>query len=111
MLPSRTTRTAPTAKLAKILVGSRGPGKGRNPSDDVVGGGLEIALMVPVFLGLGYLLDRWLGTAPIFMIVMVVLGVIGVFCRLRYAYDERMAEHEAERLAKRAGTPRVGAKK
>ena len=91
MLPSRTTRTAPTAKLAKILVGSRGPGQGRNPSDDVVGGGLEIALMVPVFLGLGYLLDRWLGTAPIFMIVMVVLGVIGVFCRLRYAYDERMA--------------------
>ena len=33
------------------------------------------------------------------MIVMVVLGAIGVFCRLRYGYDERMAEHEAEQPA------------
>lgn len=105
MQPSRTTRHAPTNKIAKMVIGSTRPGTDRKGSDDVLGGGMEIALMVPIFLGLGYLLDRWLGTAPIFMIVMVVLGLIGVFCRLRYSYETRMAEHEAERLAKRSARP------
>jgi F0F1-type ATP synthase assembly protein I len=76
----------------------------------VLSGGMEIALMVPIFLVLGWLLDRWLGTAPIFMIVMVVLGLVGVFCRLRYSYDQRMAEHEAERLAKRQAERREGSR-
>jgi hypothetical protein len=107
--PSETTRTAPAAKFARLVAGPARSGArkgGRGPSDDVLGGGMEIALMVPVFLGLGWVLDRWLGTGPIFMIVMVVLGLIGVFCRLRYSYEEKMREHEAERQAARRGTTR-----
>jgi ATP synthase protein I len=77
------------------------------------GGGLEIALMVPIFLGLGYLLDRIFGTMPVFMIVMVVLGAIGVFMRLRYGYDQKMREHEAARMAARnahrSNSPQGGA--
>lgn len=109
MQPSRTTRTrtAPAAKIARLVAGSAGARKGgRGPSDDVLGGGMEIALMVPVFLGLGWLLDRWLDTTPIFMIVMVVLGLIGVFCRLRYSYEEKMKEHEQARLDQRAAERR-----
>jgi hypothetical protein len=106
--PSDTTRPAPTARLARLVAGSAraGAGKGRGPSDDVLGGGMEIALMVPIFLVLGWLLDRWLGTTPIFMIVMVVLGLIGVFCRLRYSYEAKMREHEAARRAQRAAERR-----
>jgi hypothetical protein len=107
--PSDTTRSAPTAKLARLVAGSAGTGArkgGRSPSDDAIGGGMEIALMVPIFLVLGWLLDRWLGTTPIFMIVMVVLGLIGVFCRLRYSYEAKMREHEEARLAQRAAERR-----
>ena len=103
MQPSRTTRPAPLAKLNRLIVGSTAT-KGRGPSDNMSGGGgLEIALMIPIFLGLGWVIDRLLGTAPIFMIVMVVLGAIGVFCRLRYSYDVKMHEQEAERRARRSG--------
>lgn len=104
MQPSRTTRHAPAARFTRLVAGSARAGArkgGRNPSDDALGGGVEIALMVPVFLGLGWLLDRWLDTTPVFMIVMVVLGLIGVFCRLRYSYEEKMREHERERQARR----------
>src|SRR3954453_1512925 len=36
--------------------------------DDNVGRGIEFVVGVVVFFGLGYLVDRWLGTKPIFMI-------------------------------------------
>jgi len=106
--PSDTTRPAPAAKIARFLAGPARSGarKGRGPSDDALGGGVEIALMVPIFLLLGWLVDRWLDTAPIFMIVMVVLGLIGVFCRLRYSYEAKMQEHEEARLAQRAAERR-----
>jgi hypothetical protein len=106
--PSDTTRSAPATRFARLLAGpaSTGARKGRGPSDDALGGGMEIALMVPIFLVLGWLLDRWLGTTPIFMIVMVVLGLIGVFCRLRYSYEAKMREHEEARLAQRAAERR-----
>jgi len=105
--PSRTrSRTSPLAKLNRLVVGSSAT-KGRSTDNVAGGGGLEIALMVPIFLGLGYVLDRIFGTMPVFMIVMVVLGAIGVFCRLRYGYDVKMREHEeqlrrARQQAKRA---------
>lgn len=95
MQTSRSTRTSPLAKLNRVVVGSSAT-KGRRTDNVSGGGGLEIALMIPIFLGLGYLLDRIFGTMPIFMIVMVVLGAIGVFCRLRYGYDVKMREHEEQ---------------
>ncbi|HRE01140.1 MAG TPA: AtpZ/AtpI family protein, partial [Ilumatobacteraceae bacterium] len=58
----------------------------RPASNDAVGRGMEFALLVAMFLGLGYLLDRALGTKPLFMIVLVVLGVIGQFASLWYGY-------------------------
>ena len=66
----------------------------------------ELVLTPAIFGFFGWLLDRWLGTVPIFMIVMVVLGLIGVFCRLRYSYEAKMREHEEARLAQRAAERR-----
>jgi hypothetical protein len=75
--------------------------------DDNIGRGIELALVVVVFLGLGYLLDRWLGTKPIFMIALFLFAVAGEMVKLWLGYDEKMRKHEEERLAARAAAPRA----
>jgi F0F1-type ATP synthase assembly protein I len=74
------------------------PSTGRSSSDGA-GRGMEFAIVVLAFLGLGYVLDRALGTKPVFMIVLVVLSLIGQFASMWYGYDARMRELEAERDA------------
>lgn len=59
--------------------------------------GIENALAVALLFGIGYGLDRWLGTTPWLMIVFALLGAVGVFAKMKYRYDEQMAQHEAER--------------
>lgn len=68
--------------------------------------GMELAVMTALMLGLGYLVDRWLGTAPWFMIGLVLFGLIGSFIRIRYAYEAKMQEHEAARKARIAAQSR-----
>ena len=78
----------------------------RNNSDDNIGRGMEFAAMVLLFFGAGYALDSWLGTKPIFMIVLVILAIVGQFASLYYGYDERMKAHEQRRQeASRMGRP------
>ena len=71
----------------------------RNNSDDGIGRGMEFAILVLLFLGIGYLLDRVFGTKPVFMIVLVVVALIGQFASMWYSYDARMKQHEADRVA------------
>jgi F0F1-type ATP synthase assembly protein I len=76
-------------------------------TSDAVGHGTDIALTVAVMFGVGYGLDRWLGTAPVFMIVMTVLAGIGFFAKFKYQYDARMDQLEAERAERvRTGAER-----
>jgi F0F1-type ATP synthase assembly protein I len=63
---------------------------------DTLSRAFEFAGVVGVFLFLGWLLDRWLGTQPIFMIVLVVFALVGQGARLWYAYDAQMRRHEAD---------------
>ncbi|MEQ1872876.1 MAG: AtpZ/AtpI family protein [Ilumatobacteraceae bacterium] len=72
-------------------------------TSDKLGIGIDVALVTLVFMGLGYLLDRWLDTKPVFMIVLVCLALIGEFVRFWYDYDARMKVLEAERAAKGRG--------
>ena len=75
-------------------------------TDDKIGKGIDVALVTLAFLGIGYGLDRWLDTKPIFMIVLVVLALIGEFLRFWYDYDARMKVLEAQRAASvRAPSP------
>ncbi len=67
--------------------------------DSALGRGMDVAIMTLLFLGVGYLLDRWLGTKPVFMIVLVLLALIGEFVRMRYVYEAQMQALEAERAA------------
>ncbi|HUF97720.1 MAG TPA: AtpZ/AtpI family protein [Ilumatobacter sp.] len=67
------------------------------PSGDSLGRGMDIALTLLVFLGLGALIDRWLGIFPVFTILLVVIASLGTFVRLKYTYDATMERLEAER--------------
>jgi F0F1-type ATP synthase assembly protein I len=58
--------------------------------------GFEFAVTIGVFTGLGWLLDRWFGTAPICLIVLTVLAFAGNFARMWYSYDAAMAKLEAD---------------
>ena len=70
-----------------------GPGSG----DDTLGRGMEIALTVGLFTVLAWQLDNWLGIFPVSTIAHVVVACVGMFVRLRYAYEATMQRHEAER--------------
>jgi F0F1-type ATP synthase assembly protein I len=65
--------------------------------DDSVVQGMEAVFALVLFLGLGVLVDRWLGTAPVFTIGMMLLGAVGVFFRFKYAYIARMDRLDADR--------------
>jgi len=53
-------------------------------------------VMTPLLFGLGgYGLDRWLGTSPLFTVVLSVLAIVGMSARMWYGYDARMRVHEA----------------
>ena len=72
-------------------------------TEDSLGHGLDAVIVLVLFGGAGFLLDRWVGTVPVFTIVLFVLGSIGLFAKFKYRYEQRMQEHEAARLAKLAG--------
>jgi len=77
----------------------------RTTNDDALGQGMDAALTIALFFGIGFALDRWLGTTPWLMIVFTLLAAVGFFAKFKYRYDARMAEHEAE-LAKRRSESR-----
>ena len=74
------------------------PPKPRHTSpNDPLGQGMDIALTVALLFGIGFALDRWLGTTPVFMIVMTLIAGVGFFAKYKYQYDARMDELQAER--------------
>ncbi len=66
----------------------------------------EFAAVTAIFLGIGWLLDRWLGTAPWFMVGLTLFCLIGKSILLLATYNERMKRHEAERAERLRGAPR-----
>jgi F0F1-type ATP synthase assembly protein I len=56
----------------------------------------EYAVTPGIFGFLGYLLDRAIGTLPIFTIVFTLVCVVGMFIQTYYTYDARMKAEEAK---------------
>jgi F0F1-type ATP synthase assembly protein I len=73
-------------------------------ADSALGKGLDIALTLAIFFGIGFALDRWLGTTPLFMIMLSVMSAVGLMARTWSRYETAMQQQEAERkdLAKAA---------
>mgnify|MGYP000368436904 CR=1 FL=1 len=59
--------------------------------------GLAVEMVgTPMIFGLlGWLLDRWLGTSPVFTLVLFLFGIVGMAVRTYYAYVEKMKREEA----------------
>jgi len=75
-------------------------------SGQTLGRGMDFALVMLVFLGLGYALDRIFDTRPLFMIALVVFSVVGQFLKMYFEYSASMQHHEAERVAAQQRQPR-----
>lgn len=75
--------------------------RARTIGDDTAIQGLDAALAVLLFFGIGFALDRWLGTDPWLMIVFTLLGGVGYFLKFKYRYELEMQRHEAELAARR----------
>src|SRR6478752_2878114 len=84
---------------------SRAPYAPRTSGNELFGRGVEVALALLVFVLLGWAIDNWLGTKPLFIIVFAVLAVIGCGAQLYYSYEESMKHHEAERAQRALATP------
>ena len=54
--------------------------------------GAEVSGAVGASAFLGYYLDQWLETEPLFMLALVILGTVGAFWRVY-----RMAKHLEDR--------------
>jgi F0F1-type ATP synthase assembly protein I len=66
-------------------------------ADDSLGRAMEAAFTLLAFFGIGYALDRWLGTTPVMMIVFSMLAAIGMFFAWKARYTALMEELEAQR--------------
>lgn len=77
-------------------------------SSQTLGRGMDFALVVLVFFGIGWALDSWLGTKPWCMISLVVVGFVGQFIKMYYEYTATMEQLEAHRAAKTMSGKRVG---
>jgi F0F1-type ATP synthase assembly protein I len=66
-------------------------------SGQTLGSGMDFALVVLVFLGIGFGLDHWFGTGHWCMIGLVIFAVVGQFVAMYYRYTAEMEQHEAER--------------
>lgn len=76
-----------------------------NRADDTFGVGIEAGVMLVIFSGLGWLVDRWLGTTPWFTIGLFALGAVGMFYRFKAEYSIRIDELARERRDGTAGRP------
>jgi F0F1-type ATP synthase assembly protein I len=75
-------------------------------TDDDISQGMEAAGALAVFFLGGWLLDRWLGTVPVFMIVLTLVAAAGITVKLWVQYETKMRAHEAERELLRKGEAR-----
>lgn len=64
-----------------------------------LGLGLQLAVAMAFFTGIGYLLDRWLGTLPWLTIAGAAVGMVGVFFQIVRVSNE---------LARQKRPPRDG---
>lgn len=79
--------------------------RGNEQGSDSLGQGMDITITLVLFLGIGYGLDRWLGTGPWLMIGLFLLAAVGTFASMTARYSARMDELDAERRERRdAGT-------
>lgn len=90
--------------ISTIKAGRAGERVAAPSGDDTLGRGMDMTLTLALFIVLGVVLDRWLGTTPVFTIALIAVAAIGSFIRMKYSYFAAMERLEGERLAGRRAT-------
>ena len=62
----------------------------------------ELAATPAIFSGFGWLIDRQLGTSPLFLLVLFVFAIAGVGYMTWKKYEEEMQAHEADAVWNRS---------
>ena len=86
--PGRTAAASPLERSSYAVATNRGFG-------DAMGRGLELALTLVVMGGFGWLVDRLVGTYPLFLVIFSVLGFAGISAKLWLGYDLEMRKLDA----------------
>lgn len=63
---------------------------------DALSRAFELAVTPTIFGGFGWLLDRWLGTAPVLMLVLFLFTAVYLMWKLLTGYDAAMRAQEDE---------------
>ncbi len=63
---------------------------------DALAQGFEVVATVVIFFFIGWGLDNWLGTKPLFMVALTILALVAKLIVAWYKYDAEMREHEAK---------------
>jgi F0F1-type ATP synthase assembly protein I len=72
--------------------------KGLGDASPYLSIGISLAGAMLVYVGIGYLVDRWLGTSPTYLIVGSVAGMISFFIQL-FRLTKEMTTREDKRKA------------
>ncbi len=67
-----------------------------NGFGEALANAFELALTSAIFAFIGWRIDVWLGTTPLFLVVLVVFTASYEFWKLYRSYDARMRRHETE---------------
>ncbi|MEY2966598.1 MAG: AtpZ/AtpI family protein [Ilumatobacteraceae bacterium] len=59
--------------------------------------GVELAATVVVFFFIGFGVDAWVGTTPLFIIAFTVFAMIGQSVKMYFSYAAAMTRLELER--------------
>ncbi len=71
------------------------PAKVLQSADSGVTAAFELVLTPALFAVFGYFLDRWLGTSPLFVLLLAGIVVVYEVWKLWFNYTARMQELEA----------------
>ena len=97
-------RLLPDPKIVRRIAGN--PRAAENSAGGL-GHGAEIAFGVLIFFLIGFTIDHFAGTTPVFMIVMTVFSCVGNFVKMWFGYDTQMKRLEEERAETRRAKPPV----
>ncbi len=65
--------------------------------------GAEMAGVVVVFLLIGWGLDSWLDTRPVFMVALVLFSMVMQFLKMYFVYTHKMSNLEQQRAESAKG--------
>jgi F0F1-type ATP synthase assembly protein I len=88
------------SKLAPATPDAEGRRALTNGFGDTMAKAFEMVATPAVFGFLGWLLDRWLGTEPLFLLSFVIIVFVYEVWKLFAGYGAAMAEHEARLTGK-----------